>query len=56
MVARMLDRLDRLVIAAGCWFHQWLDRLQGRVFAVVDDASCRVMRRSWRRRQQQRQR
>lgn len=43
----MADRLDRLVIAAGSAFHQWLDWLQGRVFAVVDDASHRVMRRRW---------
>lgn len=50
----MADRWDRLVIAAGCAFHQWLDWLQGRVFCVVDDASHRVMQRSWRRRQQQR--
>lgn len=49
----MLDRIDRLLISAGCAFHEWLDWLQGRVFMVVDDASHRVMRRSWRRRQEQ---
>ena len=45
----MADRFDRLLIAAGCAFHQWLDWLQGRVFAAVDEASHRVMRRSWER-------
>lgn len=45
----MADRFDRLLIGAGCRFHAWLDWLQGRVFAAVDDASFRVMQRSWQR-------
>lgn len=43
----MLDRVDRLLIAAGSAVHEFLGWMQGRVFALVDDASNRVMRRRW---------